>query len=61
MSELMSDDGPMPMENQRARIYAVCAVKLDEDHADAAEGTFDAALTNALVAIVAHEWPRGLT
>lgn len=45
------------MENQQARIYAVCAVKLDQDYADAAEGTFDAALTNALVSIVAHEWP----
>lgn len=50
----LTDD--VHMENQRARIYAVCAVKLDEDHTDAAEGTFDAALTNALVAIVAHEW-----
>ncbi|WP_346096688.1 hypothetical protein [Streptomyces olivaceiscleroticus] len=45
------------MTNQRARIYAACAVKLDEDHTDVAEGTFDAALTNALVVIVAHEWP----
>lgn len=45
------------MNNRRARTYAVCAVKLDEDHTDAAEGTFDAALTNALVAIVADEWP----
>lgn len=44
------------MNNRRARTYAVCAVKLDEDHTDAAEGTFDAALTNALVAIVASEW-----
>ncbi|GFH78528.1 hypothetical protein Sgou_31980 [Streptomyces gougerotii] len=44
------------MANRRARTYAVCAVKLDEDHTDAAEGTFDAALTNALVAIVAKEW-----
>ncbi|MFD6626558.1 hypothetical protein [Streptomyces diastaticus] len=44
------------MTNRRARTYAVCAVKLDEDHTDAAEGTFDAALTNALVAIVAKEW-----
>ncbi len=34
----------------------MCAVKLDEDHTDAAEGTFEAALTNALVAIVASEW-----
>jgi hypothetical protein len=46
------------MNNRRARTYAVCAVKLDEDHTDAAEGTFDAALTNALVAIVADEWPK---
>ncbi|WP_346094411.1 hypothetical protein [Streptomyces olivaceiscleroticus] len=45
------------MRNQRARIYAACAVKLDQDHTDVAEGTFDAALTNALVAIVASEWP----
>lgn len=44
------------MNDRRARTYAVCAVKLDEDHTDAAEGTFDAALTNALVAIVATEW-----
>ncbi|MEH0564427.1 hypothetical protein QBA37_35240 [Streptomyces silvae] len=44
------------MTNRRARTYAVCAVKLDEDHTDAPEGTFDAALTNALVAIVAKEW-----
>lgn len=53
--QVMSEDAYM--KNQRARIYAACAVKLDEDHEDAAEGTFDAALTNALVAIVAHEWP----
>jgi hypothetical protein len=45
------------MKHGRARTFAVCAVKLDEDHMDAAEGTFDAALTNALVAIVASEWP----
>jgi hypothetical protein len=44
------------MNNRRARTYAVCAVKLDEDHTDAAEGTFEAALTNAVVAIVAAEW-----
>ncbi|MBQ1116992.1 hypothetical protein [Streptomyces sp. C3-3] len=54
MGALVLDDALM--ENQQARIYAVCAVKLDEDHTDVAEGTFDAALTNALVAIVAHEW-----
>ncbi|WP_262705575.1 MULTISPECIES: hypothetical protein [Streptomyces] len=51
----MPDD--VVMNHRRARTYAVCAVKLDEDHTDAAEGTFDAALTNALVAIVASEWP----
>ncbi|PAX86620.1 hypothetical protein CLM85_13965 [Streptomyces albidoflavus] len=45
------------MDHRRARTYAVCAVKLDEDHTDAPEGTFDAAVTNALVAIVAREWP----
>ncbi|MEU6437498.1 hypothetical protein ABZ874_24625 [Streptomyces albidoflavus] len=45
------------MDHMRARTYAVCAVKLDEDHTDASEGTFDAAVTNALVAIVAREWP----
>ncbi|MEU5836398.1 hypothetical protein ABZ820_22390 [Streptomyces diacarni] len=44
------------MNHRRARTYAVCAVKLDEDHTDAAEGTYEAALTNALVAIVASEW-----
>ncbi|RZE74535.1 hypothetical protein [Streptomyces albidoflavus] len=45
------------MDHRRARTYAVCAVKLDEDHTDTPEGTFDAAVTNALVAIVAREWP----
>ncbi|MFD4989191.1 hypothetical protein [Streptomyces sp. NPDC058374] len=45
------------MDHRRARTYAVCAVKLDEDHTDAPEGIFDAAVTNALVAIVTREWP----
>lgn len=56
MSELVPDD--VRMESQHARSYAVRAVKLDEDHAvpDAADN-FDTALTNALIAIVAREWP----
>lgn len=42
-------------------IYARCAVKsgkeYDEEYADAAEGAFDAALTNVLASAFVHEWP----
>ncbi|MFD4862709.1 hypothetical protein [Streptomyces atratus] len=38
MGELVLDDAFM--EKQQARIYAVCAVKLDKEHTDVAEGTF---------------------
>ncbi|MFB7669728.1 hypothetical protein ACFC1R_38530 [Kitasatospora sp. NPDC056138] len=45
-------------QRRRARQYAECTAPLDsEDAVAGAESLWDTALTNALVAIVAHEWP----
>src|SRR4051812_14786526 len=42
----------------RARQYAACSYALRHDRVqDGAEAIFDQALTNGLVAIVAHTWP----
>ncbi|MFD9597823.1 hypothetical protein ACFWA9_34410 [Kitasatospora sp. NPDC059973] len=52
------DTGRLPMQCVRADVYARCTVQLAHDHQVAgAEGTWDQALTNALTAIVAHQWP----
>ncbi|MFJ1887164.1 MULTISPECIES: hypothetical protein [unclassified Streptomyces] len=45
------------MQNERAETYAQCAADLEEAASPAAAASaFDTALTNGLVAIVAHEW-----
>lgn len=49
---------PTDTQQRRARQYAVCSYALTQDRiTDGAEGVFDQALTNALAAIVAAEWP----
>jgi hypothetical protein len=46
------------LREARARQYAVCSYALRHDRVqDGAEAIFDQALTNGLVAIVAHTWP----
>ncbi|MGW1848764.1 hypothetical protein [Streptomyces sp. NPDC001966] len=45
------------MQNERAETYAQCAADLEVAATPAAAASaFDTALTNGLVAIVAHEW-----